>query len=97
MAQPKGAGKQGGAAPSELKNARMVIERVRAAERALKELDLEALRRCGGLSQERAAREADVSVKTWFRWEQGTSTPNVEAVERVCRYVAEHVVTRAAA
>lgn len=91
MAQPRGAGKENRGGTQPVKATRLAIARVREmsikVEQTLKGLDLESLRKCGNLSQEKAARVANVSVKTWFRWEQRKSAPNAEALEKICAFV----------
>ncbi len=75
----------------EAADVRGIIEEARElkalADEKLRRLDLEQLRKRAKLSQEKAARIADVSTKTWFRWERRQSTPRPDALERVCRYV----------
>ena len=65
------------------------VRKVREVFNGLRQLDLKALRESGGLSQEAAARIAEVSVRTWYSWEKHLARPDAEGVERVCRYVEE--------
>jgi len=53
-------------------------------------IDVKSLRRSAGLSLERAARIANVSTRTFGRWENQEAWPNsLEPLKAFCRYLIE--------
>ena len=48
-------------------------------------ITLEAARVNAGLSQKEAAKELNVSNKTLCSWEKGTSFPNAEKIDALCK------------
>ncbi len=76
--------------PQIVRDALATVEKFRCARRGFQDLDLATLRKNAHLSQERAARAADVSIKTWVRWEHAGvpfNQRNVEAIERLLIFI----------
>ena len=38
-----------------------------------------------GISQEKAARQLDVALNTWARWEQGKQQPHLDTLRRIAK------------
>lgn len=69
---------------------RQALRKVREIRAHLdQKIDLRGLRDSVGLSQERAARLANVSTRTWYDWENHNSVPRADRVQAVCAFVAE--------
>lgn len=65
-------------------------ERLLALLDEIDQMDLKGLRQAIGLSIEKAARIADVSTRTFARWENHEAWPNsLEPLKVFCRYVVE--------
>jgi len=42
-------------------------------------------RKSRGLSQEEAAKQCGVSSMTWSRWERQATSPDIEALKKICK------------
>ncbi len=63
-------------------------ERLLALLEEIDAMDIKAIRNGAGLSIERAARIADVSTRTFGRWENHEAWPNsLEPLKAFCRHV----------
>ncbi len=69
-------------------SARRKAERLLALLDEIDRMDLKSLRQSIGLSLEKAARVADVSTRTFGRWENHEAWPNsLEPLKAFCRHV----------
>ncbi len=65
-------------------------ERLLALLEEIDGMDVKSLRQTAGLSIERAARIANVSTRTFGRWENHEAWPNsLDPLKAFCRYVIE--------
>lgn len=69
---------------------RQQAERLLSLLEEIDRMDLKGLRHAVGLSIEKAARIANVSTRTFGRWENHEAWPNsLEPLKEFCRYVMD--------
>ena len=86
-------GGSGNATPSVKKRAKLLLANIQKLKDLRSQLprDFKTFRQEAGLTQEKAAWYAGVSVRTWVSWEHGTIPESFDPLGRLCQYIiAQH-------